>query len=75
VLFDKHKSFHPSTPGNEAEGRLLAQLIPHLSGINSIGATTTTTTSPTTTTTIPTSTTTITTTTTTTNPPVTTTSY
>jgi hypothetical protein len=69
VLFDKHKSFHPSTPGNESEGRLLAQLIPHLPGISSIGVTTTT--SPTSTTTSTTTTTT----TTTTSPPVTTTSF
>lgn len=58
VLFDKHKSFHPSTPGNEAEGQLLAQLIPHLPSIGSAGTTTTTTTSTTTTTTSTTTTTT-----------------
>jgi hypothetical protein len=79
VLFDKHKSFHPSALGNEAEGRLLAQLIPHLPGIGTQAVGTTTTTAPTststtttTTTTVPTSTTTTsTTTTTTTSPPVT----
>jgi hypothetical protein len=43
VLFDRHISFHPAAAGNQAEGRLLAQLIPHLPGINSISTTTTTT--------------------------------
>jgi hypothetical protein len=73
VLFDRHKSFHPTVTGNQAEGRLLAQLIPHLPGINSINTTTTTTPTTTTTTTSPPSTTTTTTTTTTTSPPPTTT--
>jgi hypothetical protein len=72
VLFDRHKSFHPSAPGNEAEGRLLAQLIPHLPGIDSVGTTTTPPTSTTTSTTTTPTTSTITTT-TTTSPPATTT--
>lgn len=70
VLLDRHTSFHPDALGNEGEGRLLAQLIPHLANINSTGTTTTSSTVPTTTST--TSTTTSTTTTTTTFPSVTT---
>ncbi|MGA7834332.1 MAG: GDSL-type esterase/lipase family protein [Acidimicrobiales bacterium] len=48
VVFDKHISFHPSALGYRAEGRLLAELIPHLPGIGSQSVGTTTTTSTTT---------------------------
>jgi DNA-binding beta-propeller fold protein YncE len=34
---DIHKSFHPSALGNEAEGRLLAELIPRLPGMSGSG--------------------------------------
>jgi hypothetical protein len=65
VIRDIHKSFHPSELGNAAEGRLLAQLIPHLPGFlapEPVSTSTTTTTIPdTTTTTFPTGTTTTTT--------------
>ncbi len=50
VLLDRHKSFHPTAAGNQAEGRLLAQLIPHLPSIGSISSPTTSSTTTTSTT-------------------------